>query len=276
MSDKLKTPYDYGFEYGLVTAQATGTTEEPTHGWAAHLIPSNGNFEEVSLLFYIEQEETTRIEAALEQYRKGCLNGAKAALKTRGKPERPAGPTVDGLRKLGYRVRVLHDRLVDVSTEYEEIEGEKHGDRKFYLGKETRTLNARGGQTKVNVWTGGDTVSSGWAARSVCHENDNYNKAIGLEIALQRVVNLMVDVGREIPGAQSIFEFALYGEVDIRQEIVVLRAFINASSEEEAKKKLKSSTEKRIQGMTLRFCGVLQPAWFSGDPKAVLENVRIY
>lgn len=73
--------------------------------------------------------------------------------------------TVHGLRKAGYKVRVLHFRKV----------GDTH------LG----AVSDRGGETVVQVTTPDGTELEG---RAVCSDKDRYNKRVGVSVALGRAM----------------------------------------------------------------------------------------
>lgn len=58
----------------------------------------------------------------------------------------------------------------------------------------SETLDAKGGETIVQLYRGEELIAEG---KSVCHENDFYCRAIGRQAALGRALKL---VGGRIPG----------------------------------------------------------------------------
>lgn len=79
-------------------------------------------------------------------------------------------PTVQELRQSGYRVRVIHRR------NYTERET---------FGGTTEVISEKGGSTQVDITTPDGVNTTGYAN---CCSIDNYNRKIGVLIALGRAL----------------------------------------------------------------------------------------
>lgn len=75
--------------------------------------------------------------------------------------------TVHDLRKMGYTVKVRHDRIF---TE------PKFGGW---------AMSPKGGSTQVNIYMDGKLITSGY---SKCCDLDNYDRKLGVKIALGRAL----------------------------------------------------------------------------------------
>lgn len=279
-----KSPYQLGFQDGSTMARDSGMAEEPVDGWDGSFINAVGYSAACELLGLDERVEalsrpgwSKQGRRALEQYRKGCINGARQKLESRTRKTKQSGPSVKLMEELGYRVHVEHERIVDIRTELDRLKDVAPvNGRSLYTGKTTSMVRARGGRTIVGVDIPGDfNTNLGWSAQSICHENDNFNRGEGLRIALQRVINMMADHGQDVP-AQPIFEFQLFGPNDHQKQIVVERVYVSAADSDSAKKKLKAVTTKRLQRLIIGTPAQLNPHWFGGDAKLLKEVVRIY
>lgn len=81
--------------------------------------------------------------------------------------------TVHDLRKMGYTVKVRHNR------EYQSIR--KMNSTKF-------SVKPKSGSTEVNIYEDGNLVGNGY---SKCCGIDNYNRKLGVKIALGRALKNM-------------------------------------------------------------------------------------
>ena len=87
--------------------------------------------------------------------------------------------TVHSLRKRGYKVRVLHNRVYEYRSDNT---GKFDNYLTFLMTKE---LSAKGGSTVVEL-TKGQIHAKGEA---ICHPEDNYDKKEGVRIALGRALD---------------------------------------------------------------------------------------
>lgn len=85
---------------------------------------------------------------------------------TRHKTKSKKQHTVESLRKEGYRVAVMHERLEDAN----------------------RNILPRGGTTLVLV-SPPDRPSKTYFSFAYCSDKDNYNKKVGVSIALGRLMS---------------------------------------------------------------------------------------
>lgn len=85
---------------------------------------------------------------------------------------------IDELRDQGFTVDVHHYRYIGTHL---------HSEHQLRLNGTARLAWPRGGMTIVDIWEGPHFVSS---ARADCAPTDNYNKAIGRNIALGRAKKL--------------------------------------------------------------------------------------
>lgn len=81
--------------------------------------------------------------------------------------------TVKSLRQQGYKVRVLHHR------DYAYVHPPEKFDR-------VKRLMQKGGKTEVQILSPDGKSSEGIA---LCSPKDNYNKKLGVKIALNRAIN---------------------------------------------------------------------------------------
>ena len=277
----VKNPYQHGFERGVADVRKSESYHE-TGDVIQTLIDELGR-PAVFQMFGLEgieggPEWARKWLGAVAQYRKGHKNGVRRELALRNKQVPQEGPTLESVRSIGFHVRVKHERVVDCRLDLEKLDGPPYEGRHLFLDKKVKVENPRGGRTLVSVEANYHDVSVIFIGEANCHENDNYQKHIGVRLALQRAVNTMADAGLGV-GAQPLFQFWLYDD----KEFVKGRAMVNASTQNDAQSKLDSRFRHGSDERTLKFRLVsIHPGnWLSLNPQwNVRQNgeklVRIY
>ena len=95
--------------------------------------------------------------------------------------------TIQDLKDLGFHTKVRHTRNI---REVPKLDGVQ------------KQLRSKGGMTEVGIYKGDTLLSTGWAK---CCSIDNYNRKLGLKIALGRAIKKMdvvslpnaIDIGTE-------------------------------------------------------------------------------
>lgn len=96
--------------------------------------------------------------------------------------------TVESLRKEGYGVLVHHNRNLLIKPTYYEVVVTGNPKK---LGVKSDKILPRGGFTKVTIKTPDGREFCGVAK---CSDNDNYNKKIGVAIAIGRALKGLENV----------------------------------------------------------------------------------
>jgi hypothetical protein len=80
--------------------------------------------------------------------------------------------TVENLRKMGYRVKVRHTRKTVMNPDYHYVD-----------------FSCRGGLTEVEVYD--FATQQAYLGSARCSDNDNFNRKLGVKIALGRALKRM-------------------------------------------------------------------------------------
>lgn len=99
--------------------------------------------------------------------------------------------TIEELRRAGYRVTVNHYRypkIANPSMSHNQVKKlESQMDNAHFLQQSGAGLSPFGGETLIEVVTPSGMISV--AAISRCNIKDNFNKKMGIKIALNRILS---------------------------------------------------------------------------------------
>lgn len=103
--------------------------------------------------------------------------------------------SIEALRKLGYSVRVTHNRpIIHSDTKYYAKHMESRAHERFIRANQMPMHVIRGSNVQSDIWArGGETVidvSKGdktFTARSVCSVKDAFNRREGIKVCLARI-----------------------------------------------------------------------------------------